>query len=428
MTRPEVYWQAQQPVPPPDLVPLERGPVPAVILGGGMAGLMCAERLLAHGVAATLLEASFCGGGASGKSSGFVTPDSELGLADLRRLAGPEAARRLWDFARSGVEAIDAALRTYRLDCDRQAQDSLFVADSPKGVRVVESEHTAHRDLGFESTLYDAEALPAVLGSTAYGAGIRTTGTFGLSPHAYCRGLAKALSARGVRIHEGTPSRRIEGHDVHTERGRITADAIFVCTDRFLPDLAIIPKDVYHAQTCLAATAPLSASDRRRIFPQVPLMVWDSDLIYQYYRMTGDGRLLLGGASLLSTYASRERRGFSRVLDKMRAYFAGRFPDVRLEFDFVWPGLIGVSKDFIPLAGVDPSNPAVRFVAGAAGLPWAAALGRYLADAVLGGRDDFDVLFSPGRRFPLGHAVQAILRKPLTFALSHAVAKYRARG
>jgi hypothetical protein len=65
----------------------------------------------------------------------------------------------------------------------------------------------------------------------------------------------------------------------------------------------------------------------------------------------------------------------------------------------------------------------VHFGAGAAGLPWAAALGRYLAEKVLDGRNDFDAQLTVNRRFPIGPKLQAVLGTPLAFAISHGILK-----
>jgi glycine/D-amino acid oxidase-like deaminating enzyme len=108
----------------------------------------------------------------------------------------------------------------------------------------------------------------------------------------------------------------------------------------------------------------------------------------------------------------------------LTTYFARRFPGVQVEFTACWPGLIGISKDFAPVIGCHPRYPAVRFAAGAAGLPWAAALGRYLAEKVLDGRDEFDAPLAVDRRFPVGPQVQAVLGAPAAFAISHGILKF----
>lgn len=81
---PSVYWYGGQ---SPRVEPL-RGVVRSevVVVGGGVAGLTCAQTLAARGTEVTLVERAFCGAEASGRSSGFITPDSELELSDLLAL------------------------------------------------------------------------------------------------------------------------------------------------------------------------------------------------------------------------------------------------------------------------------------------------------------------------------------------------------
>jgi gamma-glutamylputrescine oxidase len=96
---PRVYWYDQRPREAPPVTPLAKDlRTEVVVVGGGVAGLSCAQALREQGRRVVLLEASTCGGGASGRSSGFITPDSELELSDLVRNRGPEDAQRLWEF------------------------------------------------------------------------------------------------------------------------------------------------------------------------------------------------------------------------------------------------------------------------------------------------------------------------------------------
>ena len=67
----------------------------------------------------------------------------------------------------------------------------------------------------------------------------------------------------------------------------------------------------------------------------------------------------------------------------------------------------------------DKNDPSLYYVSGAAGLPWAAALGVYSAESIVNKRNDLDDVFSPDRHFTLGPTVQKILGTKLTFALSN---------
>jgi gamma-glutamylputrescine oxidase len=362
-----------------------------VVVGGGVAGLTCVQALAARGVEVTLLERSFCGAGASGRTSGFITPDSELELSDLVANYGEGRGRELWEFARSGLERIRGTIDALAMDCDYQVQDSLFVARTVRGFRkVIEVEHRTHVSLGYPSTLHDREALGTIVASRGYQGGVRYGGTFGMNSYAYCRALRDALACQGVRIHEGTPVTALTDQGVETPGGRVTARAVAVFTDRHLPELGLAEGEVHQVRTFLGLSRPLSTREIQVVFPGDRLMVWDTDLAYQYFRITGEGRLLLGAASLWDMYSTREPSSQRRLVGRLCRYLGELFPSLSIEFEHLWPGLLGISKDFAPVVGRHPALPAVHFAGAAAGLPWAAALGDYLAKKITEGRDELD--------------------------------------
>ncbi len=393
------------------------------MVGGGVAGLACAQALSEQGHKVVLLEKETCGSGASGRSSGFITPDSEMELSDLVRNRGAERAKRLWDFVVGGVDAIRENIERFRIDCDFQLQDSLFLANSPKGASKVNGEHDARTRVGYDSTLYDANTIRSVLRSKECCGGVRYTGTFGINAYLYCQAMRDILIESGVTIHEQSCVTEIREGRVTANGFAVRADAIVLCVDRFLPELRELPDEVYHLQTFLAVSAPLTDAQVSTIFPESRLMVWDSDLIYQYFRVTGDNRLLLGASSALYTYARKQRAVAPRILRKMRAFVRRKFPHTPVEIEYFWPGFIGVSKDLLPLAARDAARPTISFVSGATGLAWAAALGRYMAEKLQSNRSDFDAEFDPNRRFAVGPGLQRYIGKPSAFALSHGIVK-----
>jgi gamma-glutamylputrescine oxidase len=421
-----VYWHPQQ---LPQTTPLRRNISSDVaVVGGGMAGLTCAQVLVERGLSVTLVEQAFCGAGASGRSSGFITPDSELELWHLVANYGEQQGKALWEFAMSGLERIRRTISELGIDCDYQIQDSLLLARTPngfeKGVRV---EHETRRALGYRASLYDRVSLGKIIGARAVHGGVRYDGTFGINSYAYCRALRNELERRGVQIFEGTRATRFAAGGVETPGGTVTAPAIAVLTDRALPDLGLAPAAVYQAQTFLAVSKPLHDRDIRAIFPDDRLMVWDTDLLYHYFRITGEGRLLLGGSQLSSMYSGHEIRSPQRAATSLGRYLARHFPSVTVEIDYIWPGFIGVSKDLAPIVGRHAAFPTVLFAGAAAGLPWAAALGEYLAQKITDRRCELDQTLSAERRFPIGKRVQAVFGKRVSFALSHAATKYLSR-
>jgi gamma-glutamylputrescine oxidase len=391
-----------------------------LVVGGGMAGLTAAQEFRAKGYKVVLIEKNYCGAGASGKSSGFITPDSELSLFELMRIFGAETGKKLWDLIGSGVGTIQNNIETYNIDCDYQAQDTLILANSSRTFNNdIQKEYNNRQQAGYASTLYTQNEVGSVIGSTGYKGGISYGGTFGIRAYNYCLGMKKVLQEMGVTIYEETPAINIQEKMVTTPQATIKADRIIVCTDRFEPTASLLWDKVYHVQTFLMLSAPLSQQNIKKIFPARPFMVWDTDMIYQYYRITGDNRLMLGGSDLLYTYSKNETHGNNRVAKKLMNYFHTKFPSVPVEFEYMWPGLIGISKDVFPVAGFDKNMPSVYYIAGACGLPFAAALGTHCADRIINDNHTFDDYFSPYRSSALGPITQTILGTRLTFALSN---------
>lgn len=146
-------------------------------------------------------------------------------------------------------------------------------------------------------------------------------------------------------------------------------------------------------------------------------MVWDSELVYNYYRLIDGNRLVMGGSDMFATFWGSEQFDLRRVYRKLSNYFYKTF-GFHLNFEYMWPGLIGVSKDLVPIAMADKNNPNIFYISAATGLPWAAALGWYSAERVADKNTEFDQYFSANRKFFIGRGLQTILGKRISFALS----------
>jgi gamma-glutamylputrescine oxidase len=62
------------------------------------------------GFKVVLLERNICGGSSTGKSAGFLTPDSELELSQILRRYGKQGALDLWGTASYRIDLIAATV------------------------------------------------------------------------------------------------------------------------------------------------------------------------------------------------------------------------------------------------------------------------------------------------------------------------------
>jgi gamma-glutamylputrescine oxidase len=400
-----------------------------LVIGGGAAGLAAAARFLGTGKKVVLLEGSICGGSSTGKSAGFLTPDSELELSQLIRRFGKDGARDLWEVPVRGIELMLSHIDSGGIDCDLQRQDSLYLGKGKGGVSAVREEEDSRRGLGYESQVYYGDEVRSVIGSEGYTAGVRYKDTYGIDGLRYAQGLKGVLIDNGVDVYESSRVLSFSGHTAKTHMGSVTADDVIFCADKLGPDLSPYSWNVYHEQTFLTITEPLSPAEQDSMFPQGPFQCWDSDLIYSYYRLTGTKRLLLGGGSLLTTYAKNDSTT-SDVIDGVIGGFRRMFPRMnKVRFIQFWMGRIDMTRDLLPTVLREPESPWVHRILGCVGLPWATFCGDFAARQVLAkketGDEKYYSYFNVGRRFLIPLWAEKIIGKRLAFPINNAWAKYR---
>lgn len=100
--------------------------------------------------------------------------------------------------------------------------------------------------------------------------------------------MKTVLLERGVQVYESSEVTRLHDHTVTTHLGSVTADKVIFCVDKAQPELTRYSKNIYHAQTFLSVSEPLEDQDVKEIFPNEPMQCWESDLVYTYFRLTGD--------------------------------------------------------------------------------------------------------------------------------------------
>jgi gamma-glutamylputrescine oxidase len=391
--------------------------VDVAIIGGGITGCSAALDLAERGLRVAVLEARDVGWGASGRNGGQVLPGYAIAQAKLKRLVGPEDARRLWDMSVEAVTLVEQRVRDYAIPADF-ARGYLHAAIRERQVRELqeEAEELAHLGVAGAEVVQGA-AIQAHVASPRYRAILREPLSGHLHPLNYTLGLGRAAQAAGAQIFTRTPVTKIEqGAKVRlrTARGTVTADTLILGggahLGRLWPEIAghIMPVGTY-----IVATEP-----RADVPALLPLNEAASDLnfVLDYYRRSADHRLLFGGR--VSYSAVPPRRLGDTMLARMRRVFP-QLHDARA--DFVWGGLVDITRHRAPQFGRLAPNILMAQGFSGHGVALAGLAGRVLAEAAIGQAGRFDVFARiPHARFPGGRA----LRVP---ALLLATTYYRLR-
>ena len=187
-----------------------------LIIGGGMAGLLCAYKLSQAGVDCALVEANRIGSGVTRNTTAKITAQHGLIYASLIQRLGIQRTKLY-------LSANQAALAEYRalcrdIDCGFEERDA-FVYSVNSGKRL-EQELSALDRLGFAAEFVESLPLP-----------FPTAGAVKFPRQAQFHPLKFiAAIAKGLRIFEHTKVLELGPGWASTGGGRISADRIIVAT------------------------------------------------------------------------------------------------------------------------------------------------------------------------------------------------------
>ncbi|MCH5170504.1 MAG: FAD-dependent oxidoreductase [Oscillospiraceae bacterium] len=187
-----------------------------LVIGGGLAGLLCAYFLKSDGADVVLVEAQKICGGISGNTTAKITSQHALIYDDLINKFGVAKAKQY-------LEANNSALDEYRkmcenIDCDFEEKSAYVYALND--VSKITKEAEALKVLGYNADLVSTTPLPfSVAGA------IRFRNQAQFNPLKFAYSISK-----GLNIYEHTKIRELIGTTAVTNMGRIKANKIIVAT------------------------------------------------------------------------------------------------------------------------------------------------------------------------------------------------------
>ena len=341
-----------------------------LIVGGGMAGLLCAYQLVRAGVACMLVEADRICNGVTADTTAKLTVQHGLIYDKLLRRHGIGAARAYW---RAQNEAL-CAYRTIanEVECDFEEKDSYVY--SLDNIRAIEREVAALKWVGAQAEFLTHTPLPfSVAGA------LRVPGQAQFHPLKFAFGIAKDLP-----IFEQTKVLEFIPGGVRTNRGTVRAKRIIVATH-----FPILNK---HGGYFLKMYQHRSYVLALENAPDVRGMYVDESKTGLSFRNHA-GLLLLGGGG----HRTGKKGGNWRELEGIAAKY---FPEAREVAR--WATQDCITLDGLPYIGRYAAHTKGLFVATGFnkwGMTSSMVAATLLCDLVRGRKNEYEALFSPSRSF-----------------------------
>jgi len=339
-----------------------------LIIGGGMAGVLCTYYLKSAGVDCLLVEENTVGSGITGNTTAKITAQHGLIYHKLLKRYGEEKVKL---YLNANLEAVEAYERLCAdMDCDFIRQENCVYAT--EGADKLVQEFVALKQLGYGAVFRKKLPIPV----DTYG-GIFFPDQAQFHPLKFLAELS-----RGLPIYEHTKALELAPHRVRTPKGVIQANQIIVATHFPLLNKhgSYFLKLYQHRSYCIAL---------ENVPPFSGMYVDESNTGYSF-RGYGD-LLILGGGG----HRTGKKGGAWQELEE----FAHRnYPGSRVKYR--WAAQDCMSLDGVPYIGRYSGRTQGLYTATGFnkwGMTGSMVAAQLLTDLVTGKPNPYEKLFSPSR-------------------------------
>lgn len=414
-------------------LPSVRGLVSAdfTVVGAGLAGLSTAYHLLryAPGADVAVVDAGHPAVGASGHGTGLLGPRAGPPVDRAIRRFGPDTARRMH---RASEDAVADALELCRtLDVPVRTGEQLVVARSPEGLARLSGQSAAYRALGLDVPPLSAAGVRERIDVPCQ-AGLLHRQAATLDPARLTAALARVCVANGARLYGRSPvvgrsGTGSGGTRLVFPRGELRTGAGVFAVNGGAGALGLPVGTVAPLEVHAIATEPLKPTVREALGEGSGAALVDVARLAPYFRLTPDGRLVVGGGRA-SLPGRPPGTGGARKDDRARLatwrWLAERMRGLHpllaeTAVTHQWTGRIGVTLDDLPVVGPLVGTPEMWFIGGCCGhgLALSIAHGAYVARQLVGGGEGGGPALpwhrSAAPTLPLGGAGRVVLRRYL---------------
>ena len=339
-----------------------------LIIGGGIAGILCAYFLQEQGVDYLLVEANSIGSGITKNTTAQITAQHELIYSTLIKNSGTKKAKQYLDANLWAIEKYAALCKDIDCNFERKAAYTYTLRDRA----LMEEEVSAVNSLGFTAEFVEKVALPLYVKGA-----VKFNNQAQFNPMKFIKAISKKLNIR-----ENTFVEKIKEMTAYTDHGHIKANRIVIATH--FP--FINAHGLYFAKLFQNRSFVIALEDA----PDINGMYVDEGQYGMYFR-NYENLLLVGGGD-------HKTGKIGGGYEELRNFAKNYYPDCKEKY--AWATQDCMTLDGVPYIGRYSTTTPNMYVATGFnewGMTAAMVSARILTELILEKPSDYADVFSPAR-------------------------------
>ncbi len=390
-----------------------------LVIGGGIAGLTTAYRLIEAGHSVVLVEDGNIGSGESGRTTAHITPAVDDRYSYLEQKFGKEKARMVADSHTAALVYIQKIIEKEQIDCDFKILDGYLFLHPTDEVKSLRDELEAASRSGLKVSI--VEKVPSIQYD---GMALKFEGQGQFHIMKFLNGLAKAITDKGGKIFTSSRATEVKNGVANVNGYTINFMSAVIATNTPFNDLVTM-----HTKQHPYRTYVIGAKVSKKQIQ--PALWWDTGDMqsawvsepYHYVRTQELDHdhyvLIVGGEDHKTGQPDKENISEEQRFERLIQWTKQYFPQAE-EVLYKWSGQVMEPVDTVGFIGKNPGDENIYIITGDSGNGMThATIGALLITDLIDKKENaWASLYDPSR---------LMLRAPVDFAdeLLNMAAQYK---
>lgn len=323
---------------------------PVLIIGGGLAGLICAYNFMKKGLKFILVDSKNLVNGVSANTTAQVSIAHDDLYDEIKKKHNLEKSISYLKSQMEGLDLIKQIIKTENINCDYKEESTILCASKNKSIIALNNQYVMIKEYANIKPLYASKDI------INYEQGIEFKNQFIFNPMKYLMGIIDILTKNNIPLYENSKVTKITKKDDNYEvlindKYTISANKIIMaCHYPFLN-----PDNLYFAKIYQSKSYAIAFKSKLKLKANYVSL----DPPYYYLRTYDDSTLIIGGSDHFTGINIDIKKCYQTLINKIYEL------DKTAEIQYKWFTEDCMPIDSLPFVGkYSNKNPAIILITG----------------------------------------------------------------